>query len=310
MKPVTKTRARGIVATLGLCLLATRGAFAGAHTWRVNEVFSNADGTVQFIELRESGGGSFETGVGGHLVTSESGGSFTITSNVASPTSFKSILFGTAAYDALPNSPTPDYIIPANFFSISGDTVSYVPYSALTFPSVPTDGLLSLNADLTTGLNSPTNYAGQTGSVNAAPPPTPPGVPDGKAGSTPMTVTATDVTGSSLTLNWGTTCAGAAKYHIVYGSRADLPTTPGGSFTLDGGACGLGTTMPFVWNNVPSATDGSGLFWWLVLSDDGGTVEGSWGRSSSGAERLGPGAGGVSGVCGMATRNVTNACGH
>jgi hypothetical protein len=135
-------------------------------------------------------------------------------------------------------------------------------------------------------------------------------VPDGKAGSTPMTVTATDVTGSSLTLNWGTTCAGAAKYHIVYGSRADLPTTPGGSFTLDGGACGLGTTMPFVWNNVPSATDGSGLFWWLVLSDDGGTVEGSWGRSSSGAERLGPGAGGVSGVCGMATRNVTNACGH
>jgi len=311
MTPVTKTRARGIVATLGLCLLATRGAFAGAHTWRVNEVFSNADGTVQFIELRESGGGQFETGVGGHPVTTDAN-SVTILSNVASPTTFKSILFGTAAYDALPNSPTPDYIIPANFIEIGGDTVSYVPYSSLTFPggALPTDGLRSLNADLSTGINSPTNYAGQTGSINAAPPPTPPGVPDGKAGSTPMTVTATDVTGTSLTLNWGTACTGATKYHIVYGSKADLPAAAGGSFSLDGGVCGIGTAMPFVWNSVPNATDGSGLLWWLVLSDDGATVEGSWGLNSSGAERLGPGAGGVSGVCSMATRNVTNVCGH
>ena len=310
MKPVTKTRPRLFVAALGLCLLATRGAFAGAHTWRVNEIFSNADGTVQFVELRESGGGQFETGVGGHLVTSESGGSVTIGSNVASPTSFKSILFGTAAYDLLPNSPTPDYIIPPNFFAISGDSVSYNPYSTLTFPAVPTDGILSFDANLNTNINSPTNYAGQTGSVNAAPPPTPPGVPDGKAGSTPMTVTATDVTGSSLTLNWGNSCAGATRYHIVFGSRSDLPTAPGGAFSVDGGACGIGPTMPFVWNGVPSDTDGSGLLWWLILSDDGGTVEGSWGKASSGVERAGTGPGGVSGVCSMATRNVTNVCGH
>ena len=310
MTPVTKTRIRGIVATLGLCLLATRGAFAGAHTWRVNEVFSNADGTVQFIELRESGGGTAEVNVGGHLLTTESGSSFLISHNVTSPTSFKSILFGTQAYDDLPNSPTPDFIIPPNFFNVTGDSVSYDPYSTLTFPSVPTDGLLSLNADLTTGINSPTNYAGQTGSVNAAPPPTPPGVPDGRSGSTPMTVTTTDVTGTSLTLNWGTACTGATKYHIVYGSKADLPAAPGGTFTLDGGVCGIGAGMPFVWNNVPKDTDGSGLFWWLVLSDDGTTVEGSWGLNSSGAERLGPGSGGVSGVCSMATRNVTNVCGH
>jgi hypothetical protein len=310
MKPVTKTRARAIVAALGLGLLSTRGAFAGAHTWRVNEVYSNADGTVQFIELRESGGGTAEVGVGGHLLTSESGGSLTISHNVTSPTSFKSILFGTQAYDDLPNSPTPDFIIPPSFFSVSGDSVSYVPYSTLTFPSVPTDGLQSLNADLTTGINSPTNYAGQTGSVNAAPPPTPPGVPDGKAGSTPMTVTATDVTGSSLTLSWGTSCAGATKYHIVYGSRSDLPTSPSGSFSVDGGVCGIGATMPFVWNGVPGDTDGSGLLWWLILSDDGGTVEGSWGKGSNGAERVGPFTGGVSGVCSMATRNVSNVCGH
>jgi hypothetical protein len=311
MTPVLKTRARVILVAFGLCALTARGAFAGAHTWDVNEIFTNADGTVQFIELREAGGGAFEVGVGGHLVTSNDN-SVTIGSNVASPTSFKTILFGTLAYDALPNSPTPDYFIDPNFFAISGDTITYNPYDSITFPagSIPTDGVLSVNRNLVSGVNSPTNYAGQTGSVNAAPPPTPPGVPDGKAGSTPMTVTATDVTGSSLTLNWGNACAGATRYHIVYGSRADLPAAPGGAFSVDGGACGIGPTMPFVWNGVPGDTDGSGLLWWLILSDDGGTVEGSWGKASSGVERAGTGPGGVSGVCSMATRNVTNVCGH
>ena len=308
---MTMMRLRPIAAALGLFALTGGTAFGGAHTWDVNEVFSNPDGTIQFIELRETGGGQFETGVGGHTVTSDSS-SVLITSNVASPTTFKHILFGTAAYDALPNSPTPNYFIPANFFSISGDTITYNPYDTMTFPGgvLPTDGVMSLNRDLSTGVNSPTNYAGQTGSINAAPPPTPPAVPDGKAGSVPMTVSASDVTGTSLTLNWGTTCAGAAKYHIVYGSRADLPAAPGGVFSLDGGACGLGTTMPFVWSPVPADTDGSGLLWWLILSDDGGTVEGSWGKGTNGLERAGPGAGGSSGVCSMATKNVTNVCGQ
>ena len=34
-----------------LGLLATGNATAGIHTWDIVEVFSNADGTVQYIEL-------------------------------------------------------------------------------------------------------------------------------------------------------------------------------------------------------------------------------------------------------------------
>ncbi len=37
---------------------------------------------------------------------------------------------------------------------------------------LPTDGALSLNSDGTTGVNSPTNFAGEMGSVNAPPIPT------------------------------------------------------------------------------------------------------------------------------------------
>ena len=39
--------------SLGLLVCGAGPLLAGAHTWNVNEVFSNADGTVQFIELVE-----------------------------------------------------------------------------------------------------------------------------------------------------------------------------------------------------------------------------------------------------------------
>ena len=41
---------------------------------------------------------------------------------------------------------------------------------------MPTDGLHSLQRDLTTGVNSPTNYAGQTGSIDLSEPETVPAI--------------------------------------------------------------------------------------------------------------------------------------
>jgi hypothetical protein len=45
--------------------------------------------------------------------------------------------------------------------------------------------------------------------------------------------------------------------------------------------------------------------WFLVVGDDGGVVEGSWGFTSAGAERGGPGA---SGLCGMAVKDTAGVC--
>ena len=42
---------------------------------------------------------------------------------------------------------------------------------SLTYPALPTNGVSSLNRSGTTGVNSPTNYAGQTGSIGPAGPP-------------------------------------------------------------------------------------------------------------------------------------------
>ncbi|HNO78579.1 MAG TPA: hypothetical protein PKN33_11015 [Phycisphaerae bacterium] len=157
--------------------LLTTAAFGGAHTWDVNEVFSNHDGTIQFVELREANGTPNEVNVGGRPVSSDStGNQFTIASAVASPTTNKHLLFATAAFAALPGAPTPDQIIPAGlvpFFNINGDTVRYNPYDAFTFGAVPIDGVNSMNDGGIIAANSPTNYAGVTGSVDAGPPPVP-----------------------------------------------------------------------------------------------------------------------------------------
>jgi hypothetical protein len=64
-------------------------AFAGSHTWRFNEVFTNASGTIQFIELRDLTGVS-EIFVPGHLITTSTSPAHSYTippPNLTGPTS-------------------------------------------------------------------------------------------------------------------------------------------------------------------------------------------------------------------------------
>lgn len=153
--------------------MIANAAYAGSHTWDVNEVFSNADGTIQFIELWEANGTAGETGLPGHSLTSNTRNFVLPGGPLTPPTTHKFYLIATQSFADLPNAPTPDAIIPPGsipFFSVAGDTVTYDPWDSLAFGAglVPTDGIHSLGFDLSTGVNSPTNYAGQTGSVDAS----------------------------------------------------------------------------------------------------------------------------------------------
>lgn len=177
---MTLRAANRTIATLLLALtLHPLSAIAGIHTWDVREVFSNADGTIQFVELFEANGGAGEINVGNGNMSSTTK-SFNIgAGTVAPPTTNKRYLLGTAAFALLPGAPTPDATIPAGtlpfFFNTAGDTVSFVPYDSFTFGAVPTNGTDSLDEVLGVAPNSPTNYAGVTGSVDASggPPPVP-----------------------------------------------------------------------------------------------------------------------------------------
>jgi hypothetical protein len=163
--------ARALLAIGFASILCPIAATAGIHTWDVNEVFSNADGSIQFVELWESAGGAGETGVGNGSMSSSTTSFAIANGSVAPPTSNKFYLIATPAFAALPGAPVPDKIIPAAsipFFDTAGDTVSFVGVDSWIFGAVPTDGILSLDRITGQGPNSPTNYAGQTGSVDAS----------------------------------------------------------------------------------------------------------------------------------------------
>lgn len=177
---------RGFSTLLAL-FLAAGNAQAAFHLWDITEVYSNADGSVQFVEFFTNTNSQDE--LFNHDVTSTAN-TFTIPHDLgtADPignpngggdnaTANKHFLIATPGFAALPGAPTPDYVFDAtNFFATVADTITLVSADSLAFTSgeLPTDGVNSLHepfggATRTTAVNSPTNFAGVTGSINLAP---------------------------------------------------------------------------------------------------------------------------------------------
>jgi hypothetical protein len=157
---------------------------ADFHDWRINEVFSDRSGNIQFIEFHnvlEDG----EEFLSGHVLSS-SGGSITFDHDLPSDQTLnKSFLVATADFASLPGAPAPDFLIPANFLNPAGDAIDYTGVDSLTFGALPDDGKQSLARDLSTGTNSPTNFAGTSGSIDAGLPtgiPLPPAAIPGAIG--------------------------------------------------------------------------------------------------------------------------------
>jgi hypothetical protein len=315
MKTTTK-----LASAAGLSMLAVATALAGAHTWDVWEIFTNADGTIQFVELRESEGGAGETFLDGRPVTSSpSGGSYEIENNLTGTTSFRSLLLATAGFAALPGAPTPDETLPDNFLELTDTSVTYAPYNTASWPlgTLPSDGYYALtrlvkDGPLARRPNSPKNYATNTsGVVNLSGNLALPAVPEGGVFGQPMRASRLTADGSVISISWDLAgCPGEVDHQIVYGQRSGFPTTPGGTFTPLGGVCNIGTASPFSWNPSAEPSDGSGLIWFLIVTEDNAGTEGPWGSYNGVTERSGPGAAGSSGVCLIASKDVSNLCGH
>jgi hypothetical protein len=147
----------------------TVGAF---FEWRISELFSNADGTVQFIEFQSLGSDEGQAAEG-QIRSMSTGKTVTLTENLSGSTLNKKLLLATAAFGALPGAVAPDFPtipLPINFFNPNGDTITifhHVEIASRSFISVPTDGIRSLNYPGSTLVtNTPTNFASQTGSID------------------------------------------------------------------------------------------------------------------------------------------------
>ena len=157
--------ARALVALLGFMAGTAGAAF---HLWRMTEIYSNADGSVQFVELATTFNG--EHLLANHALTSTHGGStrtFIFPGNLAFETAGKSMLVATEGFAAL-GLVTPDYVVPDRFFSASGGSVNFADVDIWEYPALAASGARSLQRDGSLSGNSPTNFAGRTATLSAS----------------------------------------------------------------------------------------------------------------------------------------------
>ncbi|HEY2863632.1 MAG TPA: hypothetical protein VGK37_08435 [Casimicrobiaceae bacterium] len=163
---------------VALALVAT-AARAEFHTFQIEEMYSNGDGSVQYVVLHESQGMNGENFLAGHLLTSTN---MTVTNNYVfpnnlpgggcdigygcspSPTANRRVLIATQGFADL-NLVTPDYIVPNGFLPVNGGTLNYASVDQVTFASLPTDGTSALSRSGTVVPNVATNFAGGSASV-------------------------------------------------------------------------------------------------------------------------------------------------
>jgi hypothetical protein len=157
-------------------LSAASAALANFHLFRIEQLYSNADGTIQFIVLRESSGANGEHLWAGQMLSRSGGGlsnqSITFMSNLpSSSTSGKRVLIATPGFAAL-GLVTPNYTIPSGFLPLANGTINYAGVNQVTYASLPTDGN-AIDRNGNPIANLATNFAGVSASVPASQTPAP-----------------------------------------------------------------------------------------------------------------------------------------
>src|SRR6266508_5566136 len=124
---------RAVLATLLslFAALVAPAAWATFHTYQIDELFSNADGTVQFVVLREVAGANGQNLLGGRALISTSGGgttTYTFPKDTGyemspAPTAFTRVLIATQGFAAL-NLVKPDYVVPNGFLPLANGTIN------------------------------------------------------------------------------------------------------------------------------------------------------------------------------------------
>jgi hypothetical protein len=180
------TAAIAICALLGHTQPSARAAF---HLWNVKEVFSNSDGSVQFIEMFDNFAG--ETAVNGFKLRSNSDGvikEFTFPANLVNSTPGH-MLIATPGFGSLTGGVAPTFTFDQSstaltlpFFNPNAANITFTftgsnDTMTLTGASLPKDGIRSLTdanasgfpnptSTNSSGVNSPTNLLGAAGGIN------------------------------------------------------------------------------------------------------------------------------------------------
>lgn len=172
-----------LFAVLGSLLLAlvAGGAAAMPGTFRITQLYSNADGSVQFVVAFDNGNAdcdSTEALWAGFALYSMGPGpskTFVFPNNLPTcATTKKSVLIATEGFAAL-GLVTPDFVMPNGFLQRPAGSVALASHHLVNYTALPDNGVHALevsNFGATTVVpNLATNLAGASASVVPGPPP-------------------------------------------------------------------------------------------------------------------------------------------
>jgi len=156
-------------------------AGASFHLWKINEIYSDASGNVQYIELfSDSASQEFLTFLGTGGFKASQGGtmhSYTFSTDLpATPqhtTQNQTFLVATQGFADL-NIVAPDYVVPNGFLFTPAGAIAFGIYDSVTYSGLGTNGTKAIDRLGNAVATTPTNFAGVTGCVSI-PAPTPAG---------------------------------------------------------------------------------------------------------------------------------------
>jgi hypothetical protein len=161
--------------------LAAGQCEAAFHLWTIAEVYSSANGDVQFIELVSSG--ASEQASAAAEIRTDSGNTYPLPNpNLTGNTLNDRLLFATSGFYSLPGAPAtsatqPAYVLPADFFDAASDRIrlfhpSFGEFHSRTINAgspIPTDNVFSrVYSGATSSIvaNTPQSRDQTAGSIN------------------------------------------------------------------------------------------------------------------------------------------------
>jgi hypothetical protein len=170
-------------------LIASSASYAqnpNFHLFQFDQIYSNADGTIQFVTVIFPPAGCCNDWTGNEITTSGAGGPKTFVFPSDLPgfmnTARKHVLIATQGFANL-DIVTPDYIVPNGFLSIPDGTITFDPngyvnhfdgmvtvtpggfVDQVTYAGLPADGVSAFAVCCVVVPNVATNFAGESGSV-------------------------------------------------------------------------------------------------------------------------------------------------
>jgi serralysin len=170
------TRLTGMT-TMAVLLGLSFSAHATFHLYKIDQIYSNADGSVQFIDFIDSLFNDQDNLFSSQAELTVTDGTTTHTfffpNDLPSTTTANThFLVATPGYTATPGTVTADYILPTNnFLFTGGGTIDYFSSFSgevgdhLSYGVLPVDGVHSINRNGSMRDNLAINFAGNSGVV-------------------------------------------------------------------------------------------------------------------------------------------------